>query len=139
MQTDSIPVFRLMSKSRGCVQVAAMMFERRHSVSSKPGCDLLGFYGTGGMGKTTICKALCNHFLSEFQGRVCHLELGSEEPLVLLKRSLTALTGLRKDVVDQVHSESQVCIISFDRNQLCMLWSSKTLAERGMSSHIVLY
>ena len=123
----------------GVVQVAAMMFERRYSVSSKPGCDLLGFYGTGGMGKTTICKALCNHFLSEFQGRVCHLELGSEKPLVLLKRALKALTGLRKDVVDQVHSELQVCIIPFDCNHLCMLWSSKTLAEIGMSSCIVLY
>lgn len=45
----------------------------------------------GGIGKTTMCKTLCNE-LAEFSGRVCHIEFGagrsSEE---LLKEVLKKL------------------------------------------------
>ena len=31
----------------------------------------------GGLGKTTMCKALCSHFSSEFGSKVFHVELGA--------------------------------------------------------------
>lgn len=43
--------------------------------AGKYGVRIFGFYGIGGIGKTTMCKTLCNE-LSEFSGKVCHVELG---------------------------------------------------------------
>ena len=44
----------------------------------------------GGIGKTSICKVLCNEYFSKFRGKVCLAELkqGSEEELLreVLKR-----------------------------------------------------
>ncbi|KAG0592267.1 hypothetical protein M758_1G231600 [Ceratodon purpureus] len=53
----------------------------------------LGFYGVGGLGKTTMCKTLCNELL-EFEGNVCHIELGSNRTSDdLLKEVLQRLAG----------------------------------------------
>jgi len=38
---------------------------------------VFGLYGMGGIGKTTTCKTLCNVLSSDFEGRVCHIELDS--------------------------------------------------------------
>lgn len=53
-----------------------------------------------GIGKTTICKVLCNKFFDEFCGRVCHIELKSlDEQLKethekeLLQKVLTSFTN----------------------------------------------
>lgn len=39
---------------------------------------MVGFYGVGGIGKTTMCKTLCNELLQEFEGEVSHVELSSQ-------------------------------------------------------------
>ena len=36
---------------------------------------MVGIFGVGGSGKTTICKTLCNELSNEYEGRVCHVEL----------------------------------------------------------------
>lgn len=36
---------------------------------------MAGIYGMSGLGKTTLCKVLCNHYRQEFKGKVCHLQL----------------------------------------------------------------
>jgi ABC-type glutathione transport system ATPase component len=40
------------------------------------GARVLGLYGTSGLGKSTLCKALCDYFSGKILGRVCHVELG---------------------------------------------------------------
>jgi len=71
------------------------------------GFCVVGLHGMGGIGKTSICKALCNEFFTDFNGRVCHAELerGSEEEL--LRRVLKALTNTSHDRLDKF-GEGQV-------------------------------
>lgn len=64
---------------------------------------MLGLYGMGGLGKSTICKAPCNHFQEEFCGRVCHVELGNEDPLSLQMQVLKKLSvndEIRRNIKD---------------------------------------
>jgi len=52
----------------------------------------------GGIGKTTFCKVLCDELHMKFQGRVCHIELGSRsEPIELQKEVLRRLTDINDD------------------------------------------
>lgn len=91
------------------------MFEKEGVDSNKFGCEILGVYGTGGLGKTALCQTLCNHFQLKFRGRVCHVELGNDrlkDDPALVKLALRKLTNLREDLVNNIHSKSQVCIYS---------------------------
>lgn len=62
---------------------------------------MIGLYGMGGIGKTTICKAMCNEMSKEFNGKVCHIELkSSSESLQLLREVLKRLTNIRPQMLD---------------------------------------
>ena len=65
------------------------------------GVRKVGLYGMGGMGKTTMCKALCNELFSEFRGRVCHAELERLSGEELLRDVLKRLSDARKEVTDR--------------------------------------
>lgn len=66
---------------------------------------VVGLYGMGGTGKTSICKVLCNKFFTEFRGRVCHAELerGSEEEL--LREVLKSLTNTSRERLDGFNTD----------------------------------
>ncbi|KAG0606089.1 hypothetical protein M758_9G112900 [Ceratodon purpureus] len=93
-------------------EIARNRFVRHKRV----GAAVLGLYGTTGRGKTTLCKALCDHFSAEFLGRVCHVELGEMSRMkpekMMLKRlklmlkslrlMLKNLCGIERDVLDGI-------------------------------------
>ncbi len=56
------------------------------------GVHVMGLYGVGGIGKTCICKVLCNELSGEFKGKVCHAELGMKSEEALLQEVLERLT-----------------------------------------------
>ena len=62
---------------------------------------MIGLYGIGGIGKTTICKAICNEMSKEFNDKVCHIELKcSTEPLKLLHGVLKRVTNIRPKMLN---------------------------------------
>ena len=63
---------------------------------------MIGLYGMGGMGKTEICKMMCNEMDGEFDGKVCHVELGSQSEHELVTEVLTTLTNTSAEVVQKV-------------------------------------
>lgn len=74
------------------------------------GVLLLGLHGMPGLGKTTISKALCDHFHSELVGRVCRVELSdsSTTPLTRQKQVLKQLWGIKSGVLDIISDVDQV-------------------------------
>lgn len=69
----------------------------------------LGLYGMGGMGKTLICKALCNRFHSESAGRVCHAEFQNDGDLLQVSQKiLKDLTDVSKGLLHRAADLTQV-------------------------------
>lgn len=70
------------------------------------GVRVIGLHGIGGIGKTTICKAMCNEMSKEFHGKVCHIELkSSSEPVQLLREVLKRLTDIRPEMLDGLNTD----------------------------------
>ena len=63
---------------------------------------MIGLYGLGGMGKTQICKLMCNEMDGEFDGKVCHVELGKQSKHDVVNKILTTLTNTSVEVVQEV-------------------------------------
>lgn len=84
----------------------------------KNNASIVGLYGTGGIGKTTISKALCNELLEAFDGRVCHVEFSpNKSTLELLKQVLRELTHASKELLVHMEDEAQLVGILKERLQ----------------------
>ena len=69
---------------------------------------MIGLHGRGGMGKTQVCKMMCNDMEGEFDGKVCHVELEHKLPQrkhELVKKVLTTLTNTKVEVVQGVEND----------------------------------
>ncbi|KAG0606625.1 hypothetical protein M758_9G156100 [Ceratodon purpureus] len=62
---------------------------------------VIGYYGVGGLGKSTMCKLLCNELALEFEDKVCHVEMAPEpsssQKLLHLQEVLRRLTRTREE------------------------------------------
>jgi len=67
---------------------------KQSKVSLLYGVHVIGLHGFGGIGKTTLCKAMCNDLSEECGGKVAHLELGSRSEEELLKEVLRRVTDM---------------------------------------------
>lgn len=65
----------------------------------------------GGVGKTTISKAMCNESFGEFVGKVCHVELGGKSLVELRKKVLQDLT--RASEMNLPHDLDKVWLCMF--------------------------
>lgn len=83
-------------------------FEKLAAKIGIPGTRILGLYGMRGMGKTLICKALCDHFSDEYSERVCYVEYSDGSYLELLKLILEELTDIDEKALQKIRSEKQV-------------------------------
>ena len=66
---------------------------------------MIGLHGMGGMGKTQICKMMCNEMDGDFDGKVCHVELGKQSKHKLVKKVVTTLTNTREEIVQGVEED----------------------------------
>ncbi|KAG0615190.1 hypothetical protein M758_5G022300 [Ceratodon purpureus] len=87
-------------RSRLCQVVCEKIDQAK--VSNEYGARVVGLYGMGGIGKTTICQALCNVYSKRMQGRVCHVELGIASDLNLLQEALKRLTNKSHKFVSEL-------------------------------------
>ena len=80
--------------------------------STEYGVRVVGVYGVGGLGKTTVCKALYNSQYAEYDGRVCLVELGGLSPEELQKQVLRALTQLNPELEKDLQGDQVLSLIT---------------------------
>ena len=93
------------------MQMIAQMFKDYKEI------QCLGMYGMGGLGKMTICRALCGYFGPSFNHKVYHLQIGSNDShkarANLLERHrelLRNLFGLSWEITDRNQDPCKVLL-----------------------------
>ncbi|KAG0608738.1 hypothetical protein M758_8G128400 [Ceratodon purpureus] len=87
----------IQGKSRLCKVIQEKL--NAEACEKNHGVQVIGVYGMGGIGKTSICKALCNEYVTRFRGRVCHAELDRRSRAELLREVLKRLTDLSHELL----------------------------------------
>ncbi|KAG0561020.1 hypothetical protein KC19_9G031300 [Ceratodon purpureus] len=112
--STDVPQDEIQGYERLCKVASSMFTEVKVVGRDEEIHRYLGLYGMGGVGKTTLCKAMCSYSQGEFGDRVCYVELPSEqvnegiarnERLARLKRALQRLGGCDRSVIDIISEE----------------------------------
>ena len=91
------------------IQVLSEMFQE--SAMHNKGVQYLGLYGMGGLGKTTMCRALYWHFWSKFSQRACIVDLGiASRKLERQKDLMTRFTTLKEGAITNIKDSDVVSI-----------------------------
>ena len=90
-----------------CVRLLRRCLQDHHLIQNFTTSRVSGLYGVGGIGKTTLCKSLCNDYRHKFNGKVWHAVLGENTAEETQKDVLRHLVGtsealLKKNCKDQV-------------------------------------
>ncbi|GLJ23430.1 hypothetical protein SUGI_0443460 [Cryptomeria japonica] len=91
-------------KERLCLEIHLLFLS---VPCSKTGARVVGLYGIGGCGKTTLGMSLCNFYWEIFEGRVFHAELQRNDPTKNIKRALKYLTDADEQSLDSVENAQQ--------------------------------
>ncbi|GLJ38304.1 hypothetical protein SUGI_0779980 [Cryptomeria japonica] len=96
-----------LSYVQGGERICQELMNKSNRISCKitrlsSGTQILPVYSWTGMGKTTVCKVMCNYFQRRF--RVCHIKVGATglDHLSLQKIVLRQLTGASESLLQHV-------------------------------------
>ncbi|KAG0625969.1 hypothetical protein M758_2G092400 [Ceratodon purpureus] len=113
--STDVPQDEIQGYERLCKVASSMFTEAKVIMGGDEGINwYLGLYGMGGVGKTTLCKAMCSYSQGEFGDRVCYVELPSEQVnegiarkdrLARLKHALRRLGSCDRSVIDSISEE----------------------------------
>ncbi|KAG0556320.1 hypothetical protein KC19_11G043900 [Ceratodon purpureus] len=115
--STDVPREEVQGYERLCKVASSMFTEAKVMGWDEKIHKYLGLYGMGSVGKTTLCKAMCSYSEGEFGGRVCYLELPSDqaseriarnERLARLKHAVRQLAaGFDRSVSDSISEEAE--------------------------------
>ncbi|KAG0556582.1 hypothetical protein KC19_11G064700 [Ceratodon purpureus] len=98
---------------QGSERFCKVIVDKLHEVeaSIEYGVRVVGVYGVGGLGKTSVCKALYNSQYAEYDGRVCLVELGGLSLEELQKQVLRELTQLNPELEKELRGDKVVRLL----------------------------
>ncbi|KAG0556588.1 hypothetical protein KC19_11G065200 [Ceratodon purpureus] len=126
---------------QGSERFCKLIVDKLHEVeaSTEYGVRVVGVYGVGGLGKTSVCKALYNSQYAECDGKVCLVELGGLSPEELQKQVLRELTQLNPELEKDLRGDKVVRLLKerLHKHKVFLaignVWDSSVSRDTGLT------